>query len=463
MIQRIGIATLLAGACLAPAAVLAAGPSSIWARQLGGPGREHAAGVAADQGGVVYVAGQIEGEAALGPARLTSTGSDVLVAALDKNGEVLWAHALGGPGADEARAVALLTGGDLFVTGSFSGTVDFDPGPGRTELVSAGASDVFVARLSPRGELVWARRFGGAQADTGLDVAVDARGVYVAGSFQGSLEAGAVRLESAGRTDAFVVQLDHAGSPRWARRLGGPKSDDARSVSLEPEGQVWVAGSFEDKASFGPAGGTAALESAGDADAFLARLGTDGALLWSGRLGGPKIDVAEAVAASSMGVWVTGRFERTADFDPGPTSTSLSSMDKTDAFVARFAVTGHLRWVRQIGGEDHDFGTGIVPDRYGGVWVTGVTEAKTGQAGPDPEWGDDRSYLTHFDREGERRTTREMAAAGGLRVLDLTLDSAANPCVAGAFRGQATVITGFEAARLSGAGKTDALVARLLP
>jgi len=51
---------------------------------------------------------------------------------------------------------------------------------------------------------------------------------------------------------------------------------------------------------------------------------------------------------------------------------------------------------------------------------------------------------------------------GGLRALDLALDSAGNPCVAGVFRGKGTVITGFEIANLPGAGQTDALVARIV-
>lgn len=460
--RRAGGIAALWGAFLGTA-VLCAAASDFWARQLGGPGRERAFGVAADRGGAVYVAGRIEGESVLGSLRLASTSPDALVTALDRHGEAVWAHAFGGPGEDEARAVAILTEGDVFVTGSFSGTVDFDPGSGRMELVSGGATDIFVLRLNPRGELVWARGLGGAQADEGLDIAVDARGVYVTGSFRGSLQAGAVRLESAGGADGFVAALDPAGAPQWARRIGGPEADGTRSVSLEPNGTVWIAGSFEGKAGFGPQGEAAVLESAGKTDAFVARLGPDGALLWSGRIGGKQTDVAQAVTANASGAWVTGRFQRSADFDPGPTATTLSSTAETDAFVVRLATTGHLRWVRQVGGEEHDFATGIAPDRYGGVWVTGVSDAKSSAAGPDPEWKHDRAWVTLFDRDGERRTTRDIAAEGGIRTLDLTLDSAANPCVAGVFQGQATAIIGAEIVRLPGAGKTDALVARILP
>lgn len=460
MLSPSRIALLLAGACLATAAALSAFPPDVWARGLGGPGRERASGVAPDRGGTVYAAGQIEGEATLGAARLVSAGADALVISLDRNGQVAWAHALGGPGPDEARAVAILPEGDLFVVGSFSGTADFDPGPGRTELASAGGTDVFVLRLNPRGELVWVRRLGGPLIDTGIDIAVDAKGISVAGSFQGDLEAGASRLSSAGRSDGFVARLDPAGTPQWALRIGGPKDDEARSIVLEATGELWVAGSFEEKAGIGADGG-ALLESAGKSDGFLARLSPTGALLWSGRIGGKGEDAATAVAFSAGGAWLTGHFTGTADFDPGPSVTSMASVGRTDAFVARLARTGHLRWVQRIGGPHYDTGTGLAPDLEGGVWSLSVQIERSGFR-LDPESTDDRADLIRFDRDGQRKTTREMAGEGGLRGLDVALDSAANPCVAGAFRGKGGVITGFGATSLSGAGGTDALVARIV-
>lgn len=454
------IALLLAGSCIATAALLSAIPPDVWARGLGGPGRERATGVATDRGGAVYAVGQIAGEATLGTSRVASSGPDALVTALDKNGQVAWAHAFGGPGSDEARAVANLTEGDLFVVGSFSGTVDFDPGPGRTELVSAGGTDVFVLRLTPAGGIVWARRLGGPQEDTGLDIAVNPKGVVVAGSFQGAMDAGSSRLSSAGKADGFVARLDLTGAPQWAQRIGGPQGDEALSVVLDASGETWVAGSFEEKAAIGKEGG-AILESAGKSDGFLARLGADGSVLWSGPVGGKGDDAVTAVAVGPQGVWITGRFTAKADFDPGASITSMVSVGKADAFVARLDKTGHLRWVQRIGELFYDTGTGVVPDGEGGVWSLSVQIERSGFH-LDPESIDDRAALTRFDRNGERRITRDLAGENGLRALDIAIDSAGNPCVAGAFRGKGAVITGFEAASLLSNGQTDALVARIV-
>jgi hypothetical protein len=456
------IALLLAGAGAATALAQTSGGSEIWARGYGGPGRERVTGVAPDLGGRIYTAGQVQGQATLGPAKLVSAGADALVAALAKDGAVVWAHALGGPGADEARAVAVLPEKDLFVVGSFSGTADFDPGPGRTELVSAGATDVFVLRLTPEGALVWARRLGGPQADTGFDVAVDARGVYVAGSFQGALGPDPAGLKSAGKTDGFLVKLDLAGTLQWARRIGGPQEDEARGLALETGGEVWVAGSFEEKAGIGSTADEATLESAGRSDAFLARLSPDGGLLWSGRMGGKESDAALAVTTSQTGVWVTGRFAGTADFDPGPTATSLISSGKSDTFVARLAKTGQLRWAQRTGDQSFDFGTGIAATPEGEVWALSTNEARVFGDGPEPDSADDRATLTRFDREGQRKDVRDLVGERGLRALDVALDSAGNPCVAAVFRGNGGVHTGFEAARLLNAGESDALVARIV-
>lgn len=454
------IALLLAGTAIAAAAALSAIPPDIWARGLGGPGRERATGVAPDRGGTVYAVGQVEGQSTLGSVRLTSAGPDALVASLDRNGQVTWAHALGGPGADEARAVAILPEGDVFVIGSFSGTADYDPGPGRTELASAGGTDVFVLRLTPRGELVWARRLGGSQADSGSDITVDAKGLTVAGSFQGTLEAGPSRLTSAGKSDGFVARLDLAGTPQWALRIGGPQDDDVRSLAVEANGEAWVAGSFEDKATVGLEGGPA-LESSGKSDGFLARLGPDGKVLWNGRIGGKGEDAITAVAAGQGGAWITGHFTATADLDPGSAVTSMASVGKTDAFVARLAKTGQIRWVQRIGDQYYDTGTGLAPDGDGGVWALSVQIERSGFR-LDPESTDDRAALIHFDRDGERKFIHDMAGEGGLRATDVALDSAGNPCLAGAFRGKASVVTGFELANLFNAGQTDALVARFV-
>lgn len=456
---------LVLGVSLAFAAVPreAGAARDVWARQFGGADKDYATGVAMDGLGTTFVTGHFQKATTLESVQLTSVGlSDLFVAALDREGKVVWAHSLGGPGADEARAIAAGAQGEIYVTGSFSGTVDFDPGPGRTELTSAGSGgDAFLAKLNAEGQLVWARRLGGSLGDVGLAVTADSKGAVVTGSFQGKLELPSPSrpLEAAGREDAFVARFDAAGQLLWARRIGGAQSDAARGAALAADGSLWLVGSFEEKADFGPEGGSMALASAGKTDGFLVHLDAAGGLLWSGSFGGPAADAPEEVAVNGTGVAVIGQFSGTADLAPGAATMSFSSSGKTDVFVSRFTTSGQLRWVRRLGEKFDDFGHGVELDRFGNTIIAAAVRIETNQ----DQLGDSRSQMTVFDREGENRLTRDMAATHGIQVLALTLDLVDNPCVAGVFRGTATVIDGREAVRLQGNPKGNNLfVARIV-
>ncbi|MGI9598937.1 MAG: SBBP repeat-containing protein, partial [Acidimicrobiales bacterium] len=80
-------------------------------------------------------------------------GADAFVSRLDSAGDLVWARQLGGTSFDEGRAVAVDVAGNVYTTGRFLGTADFDPGPDVAELTTAGGSDVFVSKLDSAGNL----------------------------------------------------------------------------------------------------------------------------------------------------------------------------------------------------------------------------------------------------------------------------------------------------------------------
>jgi hypothetical protein len=399
--------------------------------------------------------GSFQGSPSFDAIRLTSAGqTDVFVTKLDSQARVLWAVALGGPGADEGRGIAVTPSGDVYATGTFSGTVDFDPGPGRTELTSAGGSDAFLLRLSPKGELVWARRFGGPQSDVGLRVAVGPDGVWVTGSFQGTMST-APPLTSAGRTDAFLAKLDLDGKVLWARRIGGPKDDAGCGVAASRNGEVWVAGNFAETPSLGPEAGGLDMASAGRTDVFLLRLDATGRLLWSGRLGGAKDDVCEGLAATiAGGAAVIGEFSETLDADPGPSALSLVSHGSTDAFLVRVDGTGRLVWAKGFGEEGPDLGTAVAGDRFGSVYAAGHLDRRHGES---------LAWVAEYSDSGERAWSVGLQATGGLQTLAVTADTHGTATVAGSFKGETKELREAGAARVPGFGKNDAFVWRLAP
>jgi len=170
-------------------------------------------GIALAPDGSVYTTGYFVGTADFDPGPGTykpftspSTISDAFVLKLDPAGNLLWARDVGGASYDMGYAVAVGPDGGVYTTGYFTGTADFDPGPGTFNLTSAGASDVFVSKLDSSGNFVWAVHWGGTSDDHGNAIAVAPDGsVYTTGYFQNTADFDPGRARSASPAPAATT------------------------------------------------------------------------------------------------------------------------------------------------------------------------------------------------------------------------------------------------------------------
>ncbi|MBI3236089.1 MAG: hypothetical protein HYZ42_18975, partial [Bacteroidetes bacterium] len=153
--------------------------------------------IALDATGNVYTTGFFQQIADFDPGpgvyNLTSgsLGSDVFVCKLDNNGMFVWAKQFGGTNNIYLGAFDLVIdgAGNAITTGNFSGTADFDPGPGIFNLTSAGSDDCFISKLDPNGNFVWAKKISGNSFEEGRGITVDATGnIYSTGFFQGTAD-----------------------------------------------------------------------------------------------------------------------------------------------------------------------------------------------------------------------------------------------------------------------------------
>ena len=198
----------------------AQGQDWLWAVRLGGAGTDQGNSLAVDPSGSVFIAGEFEGAWTYGYNYLNSAGGrDILIARAYANGNPHWAKRAGSTDDDSAEAIVLDAEGNIYVTGSFRGSVAF----GSTTLTSAGYSDVFVAKLSGAGTWLWVAQAGGADNDIGRGVSVDASGnVYVTGEFSGTAAFGSNSLTSSGSTDIFIAKLNSSGAWLWMRWKPAP-------------------------------------------------------------------------------------------------------------------------------------------------------------------------------------------------------------------------------------------------
>ncbi|MEQ1906683.1 MAG: SBBP repeat-containing protein, partial [Pirellulaceae bacterium] len=268
----------------------------VWVNTVGGTGNEIANAVATDSAGNVYTAGYFQGTVDFDPGSgttpLTSAGgTDIFVTKVDNSGALLWARSMGGGGTDAANGIAVDSTGNVYTTGSFNGTADFDPSGSVSNLVSAGSSDIFVSRLDSSGNHVWARRMGGIDDDVANGIVVDSTGnVYATGTFSGTADfdpgLGVSNLISAGSSDIFVSKLNSSGNYVWARSLGGSTVDDAAGIAVDATGNVYTTGYFTTTADFDPGLGISNLISAGSSDVFVSRLDSNGNYVWARGMGG---------------------------------------------------------------------------------------------------------------------------------------------------------------------------------
>lgn len=366
----------------------------VWARSFGGVSDDIGWGIFADAAGNVYTTGYFQGsnidfDPGPGAALRSSAGSaDIFISKLDSSGNFAGAWAMGGTTFDYGFGIFADTAGNIYTTGYFQNTVDFNPGGGTFNLISAGVQDIFVCKLDSSGSFAWARGIGGTSDDEGLGISLYSTGyLYVTGWFLGTVDfdpgAGTADLISAGSFDIFILKLDSNGNYVWAKALGGISDDRGQAVSADASGNVYTTGWFNGTADFDPDDvGVFNLTSLGGSDIFVSKLDSGGNFVWARTMGGTVSDVGYGIAVDSSGnVYTTGSFGDTADFDPGEETFNLSSVGNEDIFISKLDSNGGFVWAKAMGGPSRDYGYDIAVSAAGAVHATGYFQ---GAADFDP-------------------------------------------------------------------------------
>jgi hypothetical protein len=355
-----------------------------WAKSFGGSSNDVGYSIKVDASGNVYTTGYFQGtgdyDPGAGTANLTSAGNyDVFIQKLDASSNLIWAKSFGGAGRDYGHSIAVDASGNVYTTGYFEQTVDFDPGAGTSNLTSVGARDVFVQKLDASGNFLWARSFGGTSNDYARCISVDASGnAYTTGYFQGTVDfdpgAGIDNHTSAGNNDCFVQKLDASGNFVWSKTFGGSLADQALSIAVDASGNAYTAGYFAGTSDFDPGVGIDNHTSAGSNDVFVQKLDASGNLIWAKSFGGSSSDVGIYLAVDASGnVYTTGYLRGTVDFDPGAGTTNLTAaVTNDDSFVQKLDASGNFVWAKTFGGTGTDNARSITVDASGNVYTTGL-------------------------------------------------------------------------------------------
>jgi len=353
----------------------------VWARQLRGSYSEGTC-IAVDASGYVYVAGHFKDTVDFDPGPIVhdrnSNGEfDIFVLKLNPNGTLAWSRVMGGFGNDQAFGLAVDTLGNVYTTGRFSHTVDFDPAYYGEYSLTANDLDIFIQKLDKNGHFVWARRMGGVGIDSGFSIALDAQNnVYTTGSYRGMVDfnpgLGTHNLTGAGYDDAFIQKLDTNGQFLWARAISGMFDDRGLGIALDANNHVYTTGNFTNTVDFDPGLGTFILSAVGSPNTFVQKLDSNGNFIWARAFQGDS-NGGHSVATDILGnIFITGYFSGTVDFDPHESTFNLTGEGGSDIFIQKLTPSGNFVWARAIGGTYYDQAGAVAVDFASNVYTIGT-------------------------------------------------------------------------------------------
>jgi hypothetical protein len=317
----------------------------IFCKVVSGPFSDVISNLSLDSSGNIYSTGWFTGsntdfDPGSGTFPLTASGADIFIWKLDPNGNFIWAKKIGGSGDNVSNCIEIDQQGNIFVSGNFQNTTDFDPGPATFNITPYGSTDAFVVKLNSNGDFTWAIRVGGTLAEYPYRVSCDLIGnVFIGGNFNGTADFdpgnGTYNITSQGQNDAFLMKVDASGNFQWAKTIGGTGQESIRDITSEASGHFYVSGTFQNTVDLDPGSSTSTFTSSGLDDSFYSLFDPNGNQVWVKTLGGTGIDAIYQTVGYQGSLYLTGVFSNSVDFDPNSGVQNSTSNGLQDAFILK--------------------------------------------------------------------------------------------------------------------------------
>ena len=427
--------------------------ADVFTIKAGGSGSDYATGITTDALGNTYMTGQFSGTARFDAQEIISSGAEnMFLAKYDSLGKLLWVRQGGGENHDEGRAVKTDAAGNVYVCGYFQGTAVF----GATTFTSSGGLDIFVAKYSSEGTLLWVKKAGGEGYDRAYAMDMDASGnLYVTGQFTELAFFSSSKVIYAGDDagGSFLVKYNPDGEVNWVRSASGTSYNESNSLVVNAAGESFLAGSFVQTIQFG----TISLTSAGEVDVFLAKYDADGIPLWAKREGGLLNDSNRGITLDASGnIFLTGFFKGTSVFG----ATSLTSSGEEDIFLAKYNSAGTGIWAVKTGGTMMDRSYSINHDVSGNLYLTGnfrgtVSFGVTSLTAN----GEAEIFLAQYTSGGDVAWARKAGGTGEDGGYSTSIDARGNITMGGYFQN----IVLFGTTELTSSGSHDIFLWKMKP
>lgn len=319
---------------------------------------------------------------------------DAFVFKLDVNGNFLWERDFGGnSNNDEANEIAIDNTGNIYITGFFYGTVNFDRGYGTNTLTSTSNNtneDIFISKFDSNGLLIWAKQMGGNMDDYGSRITLDNLGnIYAIGNFynSGDFDPGPGIYTLTGSNllndDAFVTKLDGAGNFVWAKVFKANDWITPTAITTDVLGNVYMTGNFDGNVDFDPGLGTFNVSASGTIKAFISKLDSYGNFGWAMQLGNPSSAMGgtgnDIVTDASNNVYVLVYSGDSILFNSGTIMYGSISINHPPIHLIKLNTNGVL-----ISGNTMYNGTALDIDSQDNLYITGSFHKGANDFNPSP-------------------------------------------------------------------------------
>ncbi|BDS11941.1 SBBP repeat-containing protein [Aureispira anguillae] len=360
---------------------------------------------------------------------------------LAQNHSFSWAKQAGGNKADEGKSIAIDNDGNVYTTGEYSSNGDFDPGTGVFNLTTNDWNyQIFVQKLTPDGDLIWAKSFGGNGYDHGEKIRLDADGnIYVTGWFENTVDFAGFTKTASGLRDIFLLKMSSSGTVLWVETFGGAGYTTPNDLIIDDAMNIYMTGGFSVSATFG----SQTFTSNGAHDAFVLKMDQGRNLQWVNTLGGNGSDIAISVEVDrNKNVYTTGAFTGTVDFDPSSNNSyylsSTSSVE--DTYIQKLDSAGHLVWAKSFGADWEDHPYDIHLDKNEDLYIIGRFGLTIDfDLGPNTFFltgnGSLDAYLLKIDTAGQFIWAKSWGASSDDYGMSVTTDDEGNVYTGGYFFG----------------------------
>lgn len=364
-----------------------------------------------------------------------------------------------------ATANGYLNGGFLFVegiaeyadksvivVGRFEETADFDPGPDTSNLKAVSAQDIFIAKYTSTGKLVFAYSFGGASNllnESANAVVLDKQGnAYITGTFGKDIDfdpgVGKTILSAPYANEVFLLSLNSEGKFRYASSIAENNQNDqirqiGKSIAVDDEGSIFLTGTFSGKnIDFDPGTNKVLFTSQGQ-DIFLAKYDKTGKYIFNKVIGGNDVDEVNKLQLDhDNNILICGYFKSYYnDFDPGFDSAQLMLHGRQDIYFAKYDKNGNYVFAKSIGGTKYDEAISLAVATDNSFIVTGSFQNKNVDFDPGPGihilnsvYGSDL-FFARYDLNGNYIYAYNLAINNYEEVYDIAIKKNNNFTIVG--------------------------------